>query len=108
MRVATARSNQRPTYLIESVDKALRLLHLFAETDRIRVSDAAALLGVAPSTAHRILAMLQYHGFAAQDRRTHDYLPGPGLTRIGLAAAKQLGLRAQARPVMERLAAEVE
>jgi IclR family transcriptional regulator, acetate operon repressor len=108
MRAASGRANPRPTYLIESVDKALRLLHLFSGTDRIRVSDAAALLGVAPSTAHRLLAMLQYHGFAVQDRRTHDYLPGPSLTRVGLAASKQLGLRAQARPVMERLAAEVE
>ncbi len=104
---APAKANPRPAYLIESVDKALRLLHLFAETDRIRVSDAASLLGVAPSTAHRLLAMLQYHGFAARDRRTRDYLPGPSLTRIGLAASKQLGLRALARPIMQQLASEV-
>jgi len=106
--MASAKVPGRPHYLIESVDNALRLLHLFGGTDRIRVSEAAAELEVAPSTAHRLLAMLQYHGFAVQDRRTHAYLPGPNLMRIGLSASKQLGLRAQARPVMERLAAEVD
>jgi DNA-binding IclR family transcriptional regulator len=104
---ASAPPNPPPAYLIGSVDNALRLLQRFAETDRIRVSTVAAELGVAPSTAHRLLAMLQYHGFAVQDRRTHEYLPGPQLTRIGLAAAKELGLRARARPLMEQLAADV-
>ena len=105
---ASAPPNPSPVYRIGSVDNALRLLQRFAETDRIRVSTVAAELGVAPSTAHRLLAMLQYHGFAVQDRRTHEYLPGPQLTRIGLAAAKQLGLRARARPLMEALAAAVD
>jgi IclR family transcriptional regulator, acetate operon repressor len=105
---ASAKAPARPAYLIESVDNALRLLHLFGGAERIRVSQAAAELDVAPSTAHRLLAMLQYHGFAIQDRRTHEYLPGPNLMRIGMAASKQLGLRTQARPIMERLAAEVD
>jgi DNA-binding IclR family transcriptional regulator len=104
--VSASKAPARPTYLIESVDNALRLLHLFGGADRIRVSQAATDLDVAPSTAHRLLAMLQYHGFAVQDRRTHEYLPGPNLMRIGMAASKQLGLRTQARPIMERLAAE--
>jgi DNA-binding IclR family transcriptional regulator len=95
----------RPAYLIESVDSALRLLRMFLETDRIRISEAAAHLEVAPSTAHRLMAMLQYHDFVVQDRRTHEYLPGPNLTRIGMAATEQLDLLHAARPIMERLAA---
>lgn len=98
----------RPAYLIESVDSALRLLHMFLEVERVRISEAAAHLGVAPSTAHRLMAMLQYHGFATQDRRTHEYRPGPDLMRIGLAAVAQLDLREQARPIMEALSAEVQ
>jgi IclR family acetate operon transcriptional repressor len=93
--------------LIESVDSALRLLHMFLVSDRIRVSEAAVQLGVAASTAHRLLAMLQYHGFVAQDRRTHEYLAGPDLIRFGLAAAKQVDFREQARPVLEELSAAV-
>ena len=108
MSAASAKVPAKPAYVIESVDNALRLLHLFGGAERIRVSQAAAELDVAPSTAHRLLAMLQYHGFAVQDRRTHEYLPGPNLMRIGMAASKQLGLRTQARPIMERLAADVD
>jgi DNA-binding IclR family transcriptional regulator len=77
---------------------------MFLDTDRIRISEAAAQLEVAPSTAHRLMAMLQYHEFVVQDHRTHEYLPGPNLTRIGLAATDQLDLRHAARPIMERLA----
>jgi DNA-binding IclR family transcriptional regulator len=105
---AAAKASARPAYLIESVDSALRLLRMFLETDRIRISEAAAELEVAPSTAHRLMAMLHYHDFVVQDRRTHEYLPGPNLMRIGIAATKQLDLRQQARPVMERLSATVK
>ena len=56
-----------PQYPIESVDNALRLLLLFAEQPRIRLTDASSYLGVASSTAHRLLAMLQYRGFVRQE-----------------------------------------
>lgn len=102
-----AAERERPAYAIESVDSALRLLHLFLVSEQVRVSEAAAHLGVAPSTAHRLLAMLQYHGFVTQDPRTHEYLAGPDLVRFGLAAAKQLDLRQQARPVLEALSSAV-
>lgn len=68
-----------PPYAIASVDHALRLIFLLQTESPLRVADAAARLGVAPSTAHRLLAMLVYRDFAVQsdDRRYH---PGPALT----------------------------
>lgn len=102
-----AAKRKRPAYPIESVDSALRLLHEIVVCERLRVSEAAAKLGVAPSTAHRLLAMLQYHGFVTQDPHTHQYLPGPDLVRFGIAAAKQVDLRKQARPTLEALAKAV-
>jgi IclR family acetate operon transcriptional repressor len=103
VRKATA----RPAYFIESVDSALRLLHMFHARDRIRLTDVAADLQVAASTAHRLLAMLQYHGFVDQDARTQEYIAGPDLIRFGLAAVKKLDLRQQARPIMEALSEAV-
>src|SRR5687768_17364245 len=50
-----------------SVGNALVLLRLLQERDVLRVSDAADELGVARSTAHRLLATLREHGFAVQD-----------------------------------------
>ena len=76
-----------PRYPIESVDNALRLLVLFAEQPRIRLTDASAYLEVASSTAHRLLSMLQYRGFVQQDA-TRAYEPGPVLR----------GLLGQGRP----------
>ena len=49
---------KRPTYSIEAVDNALQLLQLLRDGGTLRLKDAAEELGVAPSTAHRLLAML--------------------------------------------------
>ncbi|MBN9179024.1 MAG: helix-turn-helix domain-containing protein, partial [Microbacterium sp.] len=62
-----------PQYPIESVDNALRLLILLGERTEVRLTDVSAELGVASSTAHRILAMLIWRGFARQDPRTKTY-----------------------------------
>jgi IclR family transcriptional regulator, acetate operon repressor len=61
----------RPAYAIESVDNALRLAVLLRDSGPLRVSEAAERLGVARSTAHRLLSMLSYRDFAeqAEDRR---------------------------------------
>ena len=45
-----------PQYPIESVDNALKLLLLLGERPEIRLTDASQYLGVASSTAHRLLA----------------------------------------------------
>jgi DNA-binding IclR family transcriptional regulator len=100
------REGKRPEYPIASVDNALKLVAILAERQRLRVSDAAAALGTARSTAHRLLAMLEYHRFARQDAATRAYLPGPALVEAGLAALASLDVRVLARPVLERLADE--
>lgn len=96
-----------PGYPIASVDNALTLLSLFRERDRIRVSDAAQALGASRSTAHRLLAMLEYHRFAEQDPATKAYRPGPALVEVGLSALGSMDIRALARPALERLSQEV-
>ena len=101
-------SATKPTYIIESVDSALRLLIEIGEVGRLRVSEVAQRLDVAQSTAHRLLSMLQYYGFVEQDRRTHEYCSGPELLRLGLNAIKRLDLRTQARPIMQSLSTTVE
>jgi IclR family acetate operon transcriptional repressor len=68
----------RPTYGIDSVDHALRLATILQQEGPLRVSEAAARLGVARSTAHRLLAMLVYRDFAEQDE-DRRYVAGPVL-----------------------------
>ena len=92
-----------PTYPIESVDNVLRLLLMVAERKQVRVSEAAAGLGTAVSTAHRLLAMLVHHGFAAQDPESKAYRAGPVLLRVGLLATRGMEVRRLILPYLERL-----
>lgn len=96
-----------PAYRIESVDKALRLLHLFTDKPRWTVSEVSGALGVVPSTAHRLLAMLQWHGFAHQEPGSKAYVAGRALFAIGLAALSELAVRDAARAEIEALSREL-
>src|ERR687893_1799482 len=86
-----------------SVDNALWLLQLVGERQALRVAEAADLLGVARSTAHRLLTALRRRGFVTQDRPNGAYRPGPALQEIGLAAVNRIDIRRVARPVLEQL-----
>src|SRR6266403_928308 len=70
---------------VSSVDNALHVLQLFKSRRVLRVADVADDLGVARSTAHRLLVALVQRGFAAQERVTRAYIPGPELMEIVLA-----------------------
>ena len=104
---AAAEPGQEPAYPIASVDNALRLLLLFRSQPRVRLSEASEHLGVAHSTAHRLMAMLAYHGFVRQERDSRTYVAGPALVETGLAAVRQLDIRRHARPALERLASSL-
>jgi len=92
----------KPPYAIESVDNALRLLQTLRDSGQVRVSDAAAELGIARSTAHRLLSMLVYRDFAVRTD-DHAYLPGPALSAPPLAGEPAQRLRQLATPHMEAL-----
>src|SRR5215213_1764327 len=96
-----------PKYPIESVDKALRVLLQLKSASSISVAEVARSLDVAPSTAHRLLAMLNLHDFVEQDPVTRRYRTGPALTEIGLAALRDFDIRAVVRPALESLAQSV-
>lgn len=53
-------------YAIDSVSNALRALLYLRDVDDVRVSELAAHLGVAASTAHRLLATLRANDFVEQ------------------------------------------
>lgn len=97
-----------PPYAIESVSNALRLLLMLRDRDSLRVTDAAAELGVARSTAHRLLMTLAHEGFVQQERNSRAYRPGPQLLEFSLSSAGIPELRQAAHPLMESLCAALE
>jgi IclR family transcriptional regulator, acetate operon repressor len=92
---------RRPTYALESVDNALHLLQILRDEGRVRLRDAAEQLSIAPSTAHRLMAMLVYRGFAIQDE-SHAYLPGPSMGVRPVSVTWTSQLRNLAQPHFER------
>ncbi|MFL4475417.1 IclR family transcriptional regulator [Paeniglutamicibacter sp. MACA_103] len=91
---------------VESVDRALQLALLLRFGGALTVTEAAARLGVAVSTAHRLLAALTYRGFASQDRERR-YVAGPILAAQAVGAIARSSLRDLARPALERLHARL-
>lgn len=64
---------------VESVDRALRLILLLRERGSLSIKEAASILKVAPSTAHRLLATLTHRDFAVQDY-SRRYRLGPAMS----------------------------
>jgi DNA-binding IclR family transcriptional regulator len=96
----------KPPYAVESVDNALRILQLLRDSGQVRVSDVAAELGIARSTAHRLLAMLVYRDFAVQ-AEDRSYRPGPAIAAEPLRGEPAQRLRQVMRPHMEALCDQV-
>ena len=96
----------KPPYAVESVDNALRILQMLRDSGQVRVSDVAAELGIARSTAHRLLAMLVYRDFAVQSE-DRSYRPGPAIAAEPLRGEPTQRLRQVMRPHMEALCDQV-
>jgi DNA-binding IclR family transcriptional regulator len=106
--MTTAVPPSEPAYPVESVGNALRLLLLLRQQSQLRVSECAAELGVARSTAHRLMAMLEHYGFLRRDPVRRTYRAGEALLALGLSAVDGLDIRVRARPFLEALRDEVQ
>jgi DNA-binding IclR family transcriptional regulator len=92
----------KPPYALESVDNALRLVQILRDQGELRVSQAADELGIARSTAHRLLAMLVYRNFA-EHGDNHTYRPGQALSAPPLRSEPARRLREAIAPYAETL-----
>ncbi|TQJ50587.1 IclR family transcriptional regulator [Phycicoccus sp. SLBN-51] len=97
----------RPSYSIASVDHALLLATALQLEGSLSVSDAAERLGVARSTAHRLLSMLVYRDFAVQ-RADRRYAAGPVLSLGAHSQSRTALLRSVAMPHLEALVDRVQ
>ncbi|MBD3146589.1 IclR family transcriptional regulator [Microbispora bryophytorum] len=97
----------KPDSPIGSADNVLRLIAAFEQHDKLRVADVSRMLGVARSTAHRLLRVLVAHGFASQDELSKAYIVGPSLLRLAVSISRGLDLTTVAAPVMAELVDEL-
>jgi DNA-binding IclR family transcriptional regulator len=93
--------------VIESVDRALRLLQVLgARGAGATLEDVAAAAGLPKSSAHRTLAALRERRFAVQ-QEDGRYRVGPELLRVAFDFYERMDLRVALRPVLDRLHREV-
>ena len=93
---------QKPAHMLGSVDNTLRLLQGLRDTGAMRITDAAEELGVSVSTAHRLLSMLVYRGFAVRDE-SRVYHPGPGIVAGAQAQSAHRGVLERMKPRLKAL-----
>lgn len=91
-----------PPYAVTSVDHALRIATMLQLEGALTVAEIAERLGVARSTAHRLLQMLVYRDFAVQDEH-RAYHAGPVLELAAHSRSRTAQLRAAALPHLHRL-----
>lgn len=89
---------------LKSVGSALDVLECFATDGELGVSDIARRLGIAKSTAHRLLQTLISRGFVEQDQSTGQYRLGIHLYELGQLALARNELRYAALPTLRQVA----
>lgn len=88
---------------LKSVLAALDLLECFELDEELGVSEVARRLGVAKSTAHRLLTTLCARDLAEKNPETGMYRLGLRLYELGQLAVGRHRLRRHALPLMEEL-----
>jgi DNA-binding IclR family transcriptional regulator len=90
--------------VIQSIDRAIRVLTALQGARRMSLSELAARLDLAPSTTHGIVRSLVEHGMVVQERGSSRYQLGPAVLRLGNVYLDTLELRSRAIPWAEDLA----
>lgn len=85
---------------LKSVATALDLLECFAVDTELGVSDIARRLGIAKSTAHRLLTTLASRSIIEQNTETGKYRLGLHLLELGILVQGRSEIRHAALPVM--------
>lgn len=90
--------------MIQSVDRAIRILTVLQGARRVSLSELAGRLELPPSTVHGIVRTLVGHGMVTQERGSGRYQLGPAVLRLGNVYLDTLELRSRAVTWSEELA----
>lgn len=88
---------------LKSVANTLDVLDCFLNDDELGVSEVARSLGVAKSSAHRMLTTLATRGFVERNPDSARYRLGLHLYELGQLSISRSRLRQAALPIMEDL-----
>jgi len=97
--------------MVQSINRAMYIINVLVSDDNKSgwsISQLAETTSLPLSTLHRILHTLKQQGLVIQSTETKQYQLGYKWMEMGLRLLDKMDFRAVARPIMERLAAEVE
>lgn len=99
----------RERYQINSIIRAGNILKCLAKgKGTYKISELAALLKLDRSTTYRLLLSLEKCQLVEKNQRTGEYSLGVGTLELGSAYLNKIDLIQIARPIMARLAQEVQ
>lgn len=93
----------KPTNTVQALDRAIDLLKLLAEIDEATLTEIALRVGMAPSTAHRLLVTLQHHGIVDFDEARQRWMIGVEAFRVGSSFIRRTHVAEAGREVMQEL-----
>ncbi|QNE36729.1 IclR family transcriptional regulator [Leifsonia shinshuensis] len=89
--------------MIQSIDRAARILDLLRGARRLGISELAAALELPPSTVHGLVKSLQAHRLVAQEPGGNRYVLGPALLRLSSVYLDTLEVRSRSMRWMHEL-----
>lgn len=90
-------------YIVESVDEALGLLVLVAQTPGLGVTELSKRSSITKARAFRLLSTLEERGFVQRQSEGATYQLGSAALLVGMAAVAQVSLVRQAAKYLEQL-----
>ena len=90
--------------MIQSVDRALRILAVLQGDHRLSLGEIAQRLDLPPSTVHGIVKTLLVHRVVVQEHDSGQYRLGPAVLTMGNVYLDTLELRSRVSPWAEDLA----
>jgi DNA-binding IclR family transcriptional regulator len=90
--------------VIQSVDRAVRVLSALQGSRRMTLTELAAALGLPASTVHGIVKRRVGHGMVVQERGSSRYMLGPRVLLLGNVYLDTLELRSRTAPWAAELA----
>ncbi|KGX87922.1 IclR family transcriptional regulator [Pontibacillus litoralis] len=97
--------------MVQSIDRAMQIIHIISQDDHKNgwpISDIAKEADLPISTVHRLITALMKNGMIMRSPHTKRYSLGYIWMEIGLSLLEKMDVRDVSRPIMEKLAQDVE
>lgn len=86
-----------------TVSRTIEMLRYIAEHSDIAIRDVSLALGLAPSTCHRLLELLQREGMVEHDKARRRYRIGAEFFRLGAQVNLRFDIRHLAVPFLRKV-----